>query len=63
MKEENVLTLIDLLEEQPCLWHIYGNDYTKREKRDNAYKKFAKSRKRGKRKKTKIKNFTCTTWT
>ena len=34
--------LIELLEEQPnCLWHIYSNDYTKREQKEKAYKELA----------------------
>ena len=34
--EENVTALIDLLEEQPCLWNIFDSQYTTREKRDSA---------------------------
>ena len=40
-KEENVTALIDLLEEQPCLWKIFDSQYTKREKRDSAYKEIS----------------------
>jgi len=29
--------LIDLLEERPCLWDIFHNEYTKRDKREVAY--------------------------
>ena len=40
-KEENVTALIDLLEEQPCLWNIFDSQYTEREKRDSAYKEIS----------------------
>ena len=41
--EENVTALIDLLEERPCLWNIFDSQYTKREKRDSAYKEIAET--------------------
>ena len=39
--EKNVTALIDLLEERP--WNIFDNQYTKREKRDCAYKEIAET--------------------
>ena len=39
----NVTALIDLLEERPCLWNIFDSQYTKREKRDSAYKEIAET--------------------
>ena len=41
--EENVTDLIDLLEERRCLWNILESQYTKREKRDSAYKEIAET--------------------
>ena len=41
--EENVTVLIDLLEEQPCLWNTFNSQYTKHEKRDSAYKEIAET--------------------
>ena len=41
--EENVTAFIRLLEERPCLWNIFDSQYTKREKRDSAYKEIAET--------------------
>ena len=41
--EENVTVLIDLLEEQPCLWNTFNSQYTKHEKHDSAYKEIAET--------------------
>ena len=35
--------LIDLPEERPCQWNIFESQYTKREKRDSAYKEIAET--------------------
>ena len=40
--EENV-TALYLLEERPCLWNIFDSLYTKREKRDSAYKEISET--------------------
>ena len=42
-KEENVINLIELLEERSCLWDIYDKEYTKRDKREVAYKEIAEN--------------------
>ena len=35
--EEITSTLIDMLEERPCLWDIFNTEYAKRDKREKAY--------------------------
>ena len=39
--DDEVQNLIKLLEEKPCLWDIFSNEYTKREVKERAYAKLA----------------------
>ena len=40
--DDKVQDLIELLEEKPCLWDIFSNEYTKREMKERAYAELAK---------------------
>ena len=42
-KKKTSKNLIELLEERSCLWHIYDKEYTKRDKREVAYKEIAEN--------------------
>ena len=35
--DEEISLLIDMLEEKPCLWDVFGKEYTKRDVKEIAY--------------------------
>ena len=37
-RNDETCKLIDLVEERPCIWNVFDNDYHNREKREKAYK-------------------------
>ena len=39
--QDEVQDLIEVLDEKPCLWDIFSNDYTKREVKERAYAELA----------------------
>ena len=39
--DDEVQNLIELLEEEPCLWNIFSNEYTKGEVKERAYAELA----------------------
>ena len=42
--DEEVPLLIDILEVNPCLWHVYHTDYSKRDVREITYSEIATSK-------------------